>query len=95
MRSTADGGKQVAGQGHMDHLLNRNLENRPTPAPQDGYLLFGDAFLDVPLDAESGEKVTAHYPVLQFRGFGEQVDQLGPVVNPDGSFHYCLHLFPE
>ena len=67
----------------MQHFLNGNLEDSPSPPPYETQLLFGDALLDVTLHAEGSKQVAAHDPVLELCGFGEQVNQLGSVLDPD------------
>ena len=70
MCSIAHRCEEVAGEAHMQHFLNGDLEDSPSPPPYVTQLLFGDALLDVTLHTEGGKQVTAHDSVLEFRRLG-------------------------
>ena len=76
----------------MQHFLNGNLEDSPSPPPYETQLLFGDALLDCPLHTESGEQVAAHYAMLKLCSLGQQVNELRPVFYSDWSVHQCSQL---
>ena len=82
--------EQIAGQGHVSHLFGGDLHDGPAPPVHDRQLLFGDSLGYISLHAECREQVATHDAVFQFGGFGEEIDQLRPVLDPYGGVHHCV-----
>ena len=85
MGTAADRQRQIGDQRQMRHLLDRDVDDRPPPAPQFGRLRRVEA-VGLVLQAEGGEEIAAHQIVLDLGGLGEQVDQVFPAVDVDRAF---------
>jgi hypothetical protein len=76
-----DRGEQVGGQGQVEHLLLRHVDEHLLPGGHLGQLLVADPFVNAALEGELGEQVLTHQPVLQLTGLREQPHELLAVLD--------------
>lgn len=80
----AQGGQEVVGQPQVQHLLGCHPEDGAAPS-LDGFGLFsGQTFVAGLLEAEGGEEVLDHQPVLQFARLAQEIDQRLAMLHDDG-----------
>jgi hypothetical protein len=67
----------------VQHLLHGDLADRRPPTPDLLQLRGREPLAEVVLHAELREQVAAEHVVLDLRRLGQQIDELGPVLDTD------------
>jgi hypothetical protein len=67
----------------MQHLFNGDVQNRPAPPLHTAQLFLGNPLVNTPLHTVGAVEVAAHDAMFKLGGFGQHVDQLAPVLDPD------------
>tara|TARA_B100000809_G_C14660798_1_gene359497 strand:+ start:260 stop:511 length:252 start_codon:yes stop_codon:yes gene_type:complete len=83
MRSAAYRREKVAGQTHMQHLFDGDVQDCPAPPLHAVQLLLGNTFLNTLFHAEGAEQVAAHDSMFKLGSFRQHVNQLPSVLYPD------------
>ena len=76
-------GEQVVHEREVEHLLDGDLGDGPVPLPDQSQSSESRALAILVLHAEGGVEISAHHHVLESSGFGEQEDELFPVLDDD------------
>ena len=88
VRGGADGGHEVRDQRQVQHLLDGDAAQRPSPPVHRGGLLAGQPVGDAVLQAELGVQVLAHDHVFELGGLREQPPQVLPMRYHDPGFRH-------
>jgi hypothetical protein len=83
MRRGAYRREQVVYEREVEHLLDSDFGDGAVPPAYRPELLRVETLVFPVLQAECGEQVSAHHHVLESGGFGEQEDELIPILDDD------------